>query len=170
MTKWVDFKTVREHLNFHDVLAHYGIDEHGNGDQIKIICPFHNDHKPSCGVNLEKQVYNCFACDAGGNALDFVAHMEGLDPNKTSELRKAALAAADTFGIDQALERPANSRAKAKEKTNGSAKPAKAKAEHFGMSVVENGFNMATAVAVGPKAVTTTASAVGKVTTAVRTG
>ena len=62
------------------------------------------------GVNLEKQVYNCFACDAGGNALDFVAHMEGLDPNNTSELRKAALAAADTFGIDQALKRPANGR------------------------------------------------------------
>ena len=41
MTQWVDFKTVREHLSFHDVLAHYGIDEHGNGDQIKIICPFH---------------------------------------------------------------------------------------------------------------------------------
>jgi DNA primase len=58
MTQWVDFKTVREHLNFHDVLAHYGIEGHwpGNikGDQIKIICPFHNDHKPSCGVNLEK--------------------------------------------------------------------------------------------------------------------
>ena len=40
-------------------------------------------------MNLEKQVYNCFACDAGGNALDFVAHMEGLDPANTSELRKA---------------------------------------------------------------------------------
>ena len=134
MTQWVDFKTVREHLSFHDVLAHYGIDEHGSGDQIKIICPFHNDHKPSCGVNLEKQVYNCFACDAGGNALDFVAHMEGLDPNNTSELRKAAFAAADTFGIDEALQRPANGRAKAKGKANGSAKPVEAKAKKAGRS------------------------------------
>ena len=33
-----------------------------------------------------------------------MAHMEGLDPNNTSELRKAALAAADTFGIDEALQ------------------------------------------------------------------
>ena len=127
MTQWVDFRTVREHLSFHDVLAHYGIDEHGSGDQIKIICPFHNDHKPSCGVNLEKQVYNCFACNAGGNALDFVAHMEGLDPANTSELRKAALTAASIFGIDQALERPANGRAKAK--TTRSAEPVKAKAK-----------------------------------------
>ena len=134
MTQWVDLRTVREHLSFHDVLAHYGITEHGNGDQIKIICPFHNDHKPSCGVNLEKRVYNCFSCDAGGNALDFVAHMEGLDPNKTSELRKAALAAADIFGIDQALERPSNGRAKTKGKTPRSGEPVKAKAKKTGKS------------------------------------
>ena len=114
------------------MLAHYGIDEHGNGDQIKIICPFHADHKPSCGVNLEKQVYNCFACDAGGNALDFVAQMEGLDPSNTSELRKAALAAADTFGIDEALQRPANGRVKAKSKVTRSDKLVKAKAKKTG--------------------------------------
>ena len=137
MTQWVDYKTVREHLSFHDVLAHYGIDVHGNGDQIKIVCPFHNDHKPSCGVNLEKQVYNCFACDSGGNALDFVAHMEGLEPSNTTELRKAAMFAATTFGIDQAFERPSNGRVKAKRKSNGKApirtksnsKPVKANAD-----------------------------------------
>jgi len=113
------------------------IDEHGKGDQVKIICPFHNDHKPSCGVNHEKQVYNCFACGAGGNALDFVAHMEGLDPSNTTELRKAAMFAANTFDIDQALERPSNGRVKAKSKTNGKApvqaksksKPVKVKAD-----------------------------------------
>lgn len=135
MAKWVDFKTVREHLSFRDVLIHYNIEEHGHGDQIKIICPFHNDHKPSCGVNHEKQVYNCFACDAGGNALDFVAHMEGLEPSNTTELRKAAMFAANTFGIDEALERPSNGRVKAKSKVGGKApvraksKPAKAKAD-----------------------------------------
>ena len=82
-------------------------------------------------MNLEKQVYNCFACDAGGNALDFVAHMEGLDPSNTSELRKAALMAAETFGIEAALKRPANGRAKANSKTD---KPVKAKAKTTGKS------------------------------------
>ena len=106
MTKWVDFKTVRENLRFPAVLSHYGIEAHGNSDQVKIICPFHDDHKPSCGVNIDKHVFNCFACDAGGNALDFIAHMEGLDPSKTTELRKAAFMAAETFGIEQALKKP----------------------------------------------------------------
>jgi DNA primase len=132
MTQWVDFKTVREHLKFQDVLSHYGIAPHGAGDQIKVICPFHDDNKPSCGVNIVKHVYNCFACDAGGNALDFIAHMEGLDPSKTTDLRKAAFIAAETFGIDQALERPANGRAKAK--TDRSAEPVKAKTKKTGQS------------------------------------
>ena len=129
MTQWVDFKTVREHLSFRDVLAHYGIEEKGSGDQIKIVCPFHNDHKPSCGVNHEKQVYNCFVCEAGGNALDFVAKMEGFDPNKASELRKAALFTADTFKIEAALQRPANGRGNTKRKTTRSDKPVKAKSK-----------------------------------------
>ena len=47
-----------------------------------------------------------FACGAGGNALDFVAHMEELNPNNTSDLRKAAMAAADIFNIDAAKEKP----------------------------------------------------------------
>lgn len=130
MTQWVDFKTVREHLTFQDVLSHYSIAAHGAGDQIKIICPFHDDHKPSCGVNLAKHVYNCFACDTGGNALDFIAHMEGLDPSKTTELRKAAVIAAETFGIDQALERPSTGRSKTK--VNGSAEPVRAKTKKTG--------------------------------------
>ena len=124
MAKWVNFKTVREHLDFHDVLAHYDIEEHGEGDQIKIVCPFHNDHKPSCGINMVKQVYNCFACDAGGNALDFIAHMEGFDPDRPVELRKAAMAAADIFGIDAALERPASGKAKRKTEPKAKSKPA----------------------------------------------
>ena len=45
-SKWVDFKTVRETLDFVEVLSHYGIEQKGRGKQVKIICPFHDDHKP----------------------------------------------------------------------------------------------------------------------------
>ncbi|MEP3422887.1 MAG: CHC2 zinc finger domain-containing protein [Erythrobacter sp.] len=123
MTKWVDFKTVREHLDFRDVLSHYGLKPKGESDQFKIVCPFHDDHKPSCGINRTKQVYHCFACDAGGNALDFIAHMEDLDPYKPTELRKAAMFAAQTFGIDAALERPGKSKGSKKAKAPADDKP-----------------------------------------------
>ncbi len=57
-----------------------------------------------------------------------MAHMEGLEPSNTTELRKAAMFAANTFGIDQALEHPSNGRVKTKSKTNGKA-PVRAKSK-----------------------------------------
>ena len=98
---WVNFQTVRQELDFSGVLAHYGFETKANGrQQVKIHCPFHEDANPSCGVNLEKKVFNCFSCHAKGNILDFFAMMEGLEPNKPHDLRKAALLAVETFGID----------------------------------------------------------------------
>jgi len=55
--------------------------------------------------------------------------MEGLDPNKTGELHKAAMFAANTFGIEAALQKASNGGVKAKIKTARSAKPVKAKAK-----------------------------------------
>ncbi len=36
------------------------------------LCPFHDDHKPSMCVVPHKQMYHCFSCGAGGNAITFV--------------------------------------------------------------------------------------------------
>jgi putative DNA primase/helicase len=38
-------------------------------------CPFHDDHKASLQVNSKKQIYKCFACGAGGDAIDFLTRM-----------------------------------------------------------------------------------------------
>lgn len=89
---WVKFETVRENLDFAEVLAHFGIQMKTNGqDQVKIHCPFHDDSNPSCGVNLSKKLFQCWSCKAKGNVLDFYARMEGYDPDVPKELRKAAL-------------------------------------------------------------------------------
>lgn len=98
---WVNFQTVRENLDFTEVLAHFGFQTKANGqDQVKIHCPFHDDSNPSCGVNLSKKVFQCWSCKAKGNVLDFYARMEGFDPDEPKELRKAALQAVEVFGID----------------------------------------------------------------------
>jgi len=44
--------------------------EKGNG-QAMGICPFHQDTNPSLSVNLEKGIFNCFACGIGGDVFDF---------------------------------------------------------------------------------------------------
>ena len=38
----------------------------------KIICPFHDDHSPSCHVNFDDGIFHCFACGASGDAFKFV--------------------------------------------------------------------------------------------------
>lgn len=42
------------------------------------LCPFHDDHSPSMNVVPHKQIYHCFSCGAGGNAIDFVINYHRL--------------------------------------------------------------------------------------------
>lgn len=49
------------------VLYYYGIEL-----DDKIICPFHDDNRPSCHLNLDDGFFHCFACEASGDAFQFV--------------------------------------------------------------------------------------------------
>jgi DNA primase len=35
------------------------------------LCPFHDDHRPSFGVNDEGNYWHCFAGCGGGSVIDF---------------------------------------------------------------------------------------------------
>ncbi|WP_317056120.1 CHC2 zinc finger domain-containing protein [Roseovarius rhodophyticola] len=99
MAPRVDFKHVREHGSFEAVLAAYNIELRKDGSkpgQFKCLCPFHDDNKPSLKVNIERNIYNCFACDAGGNILELVRDMDGLAEDS---IRPAALKVAELSGI-----------------------------------------------------------------------
>ncbi len=43
------------------------------------LCPFHKEKSPSFHVSEDKQLYHCFGCSAGGNAIHFVMAAENLD-------------------------------------------------------------------------------------------
>lgn len=73
-----DFDAVRAQASFETVLARYGLEARGSGVESMIHCPFHDDRTPSCSVNLDRKVFHCFACGAGGSILDFVARMESV--------------------------------------------------------------------------------------------
>lgn len=49
------------------------------GREFVGLCPFHDDHKPSLYVVPAKQIYHCFSCGAGGNALDFVINYHKME-------------------------------------------------------------------------------------------
>jgi DNA primase len=64
------------------------------GKSFKGLCPFHDDHDPSLKVHPGKQIYKCFACGAGGNAIGFVMEMEGWSfPEAVRKL-------ADQYGVE----------------------------------------------------------------------
>ncbi|MDD3207080.1 MAG: DNA primase [Bacilli bacterium] len=48
------------------------------GRSFVSLCPFHDDKNPSMMISKEKQIFKCFVCGAGGNAISFVEKYERI--------------------------------------------------------------------------------------------
>lgn len=42
------------------------------------LCPFHGESTPSFSVTSDKQIFHCFGCGAGGNAITFLMDIENI--------------------------------------------------------------------------------------------
>ncbi|MGI6120177.1 MAG: AAA family ATPase [Desulfosporosinus sp.] len=62
----------------------------------KALCPFHSEKTPSFSIKREDNIFRCFGCGEGGDAIDFVAKHEGIEP------LEAAKKIAAMYGIDTA--------------------------------------------------------------------
>lgn len=62
------------------------------------LCPFHQEKTPSFSVAMDKQIFHCFGCQKGGNAITFVQEMEHLN------FREACAFLAERLGIELVLE------------------------------------------------------------------
>ncbi len=58
------------------------------GKNYKAVCPFHDDTNPSLVVSPEKQMFKCFVCGTGGNAITFVQKHEHISYGEA--IRKVA--------------------------------------------------------------------------------
>lgn len=50
------------------------------------LCPFHKEKTPSFTVSPDKQIYKCFGCGEGGNAISFISKLNNLDFKETIEV------------------------------------------------------------------------------------
>ena len=76
------FEVVKQTVTTRQAAEMYGIRVSRNG---MAVCPFHNDRNPSMKVDNR---FHCFACQADGDAVDFVARLFGL-PSKESAMKLA---------------------------------------------------------------------------------
>lgn len=58
-------------MNLSDIISRY-VTLKPKGIHKVGLCPFHDDHSSSLTVTDNKGLFKCFACGAGGNAIDFL--------------------------------------------------------------------------------------------------
>lgn len=68
---------IKNRTNIVDVISKY-IPVSKKGKNYVAVCPFHNDTNPSMQISVDKQIYKCFACGAGGNVFTFVQEFEKI--------------------------------------------------------------------------------------------
>jgi len=66
---------VRQSNDIVDVVGKY-VRLQKKGSTYFGLCPFHNEKSPSFSVTPSKQMYYCFGCGAGGNAITFLMKYE----------------------------------------------------------------------------------------------
>lgn len=68
---------VREKTDIVEVINDY-VQLKKQGKHYLGLCPFHGENTPSFSVSPERQLYHCFGCGAGGNAITFLMEHDGL--------------------------------------------------------------------------------------------
>ncbi|MEV6759674.1 DNA primase [Streptomyces sp. NPDC051105] len=72
-----DTRALKAAMPIHRVIGTY-IPLRGGGRELRGACPFCATDDGYFRVNSEKSVYHCFKCQAGGDTLNFLMHMEHL--------------------------------------------------------------------------------------------
>ena len=73
-----DIETLKASVDLCELIRSHGIDLKPVGRNFTALCPWHDDKDASFVVNPEKQLYNCFGCEAKGDALSFLQAQEQL--------------------------------------------------------------------------------------------
>lgn len=84
---------IKERVDIVDLISSY-VKLTRSGKNYIGLCPFHNDHNPSFTVSPDKQLFYCFGCKEGGDAIRFLMKIEHLS------YREALVQLGKRVGID----------------------------------------------------------------------
>lgn len=65
---------VKQRADIYDVISEHVVLKK-QGKEFLGLCPFHDEKTPSFNVNPTKQMYYCFGCGKGGNAITFLKEL-----------------------------------------------------------------------------------------------
>ena len=69
---------IKARLDIVQVLGEY-LQLKKSGSRFTALCPFHHEKTPSLSVSPQNQFSHCFGCNEGGDIIDFLMKLEGLD-------------------------------------------------------------------------------------------
>ncbi|MER3535981.1 MAG: DNA primase [Thermus sp.] len=72
-------EAVKSRLSLKEVVSRYVVLRPAGKGRWKGLCPFHQEKTPSFYVDEDKGLFYCFGCKAGGDLIQFVERIEGLD-------------------------------------------------------------------------------------------
>lgn len=87
-----DLEDLRRELDIVEVISEY-LNLERVGSSYRTNCPFHPDRTPSFYVSPSRQIFKCFGCGVGGDAIRFVSLYENVSYGQ------AALILARRYGI-----------------------------------------------------------------------
>lgn len=70
-------REVIETVRIEDVVGDF-VNLRRRGNNYSGLCPFHNEKTPSFNVNPARNIYKCFGCGVGGDAVNFLMELEQL--------------------------------------------------------------------------------------------
>ena len=83
-------ENIKAALDIEKVFSFYGYEPNRQGF---VSCPFHSEKTASCKIYPKSNSFYCFGCGAGGDVIDFVRLLYGLD------FRQACVRLEADFGL-----------------------------------------------------------------------
>ena len=102
-----DRQEIKDSNPIEDYMEAAGYEIRTGQNELKCLCPFHEDQSPSFSINPSKQTWICRAGCGGGSIIDLVAKMEDMSVGQAmAKLGGESIIVADKPAAKKAIRKP----------------------------------------------------------------